>query len=147
MRRLLGVLRADGDEDDLQPLPGISGLPALVDRAGLAGVPAQLSVGGRPLAVLASVDLTVYRIVQEALTNAAKHAPGSEVAVELRWLADAVEVRVRDRGPGPVGTPSPDAHGLVGMRERVRIHGGDLRAGPAEGGGFEVWARLPVRPA
>jgi signal transduction histidine kinase len=146
MRGLLGVLRGTDEDADRHPLPTIAALPALVERARLAGVSARLAVSGRPVAVLPSVDLTVYRIAQEAVTNAAKHAPGSDVEVCLRWLDEAIELRVRDNGPGPRGEPSPDAHGLVGMRERVRIQGGSLHAGPAAGGGFEVHAVLPVRP-
>jgi signal transduction histidine kinase len=144
MRRLLGVLRAEPGEPDLAPLPGIAELPVLLDTAAAAGVTAQLSVEGRPVPLPRSADLTSYRIVQEALTNAAKHAAGADVRITLRWEHDLLDIRVRDFGPGPAGPASPDAHGLVGMRERVRIQGGHFAAGAASGGGFEVHATVPI---
>ncbi|MET7401805.1 sensor histidine kinase [Dactylosporangium sp. NPDC005572] len=144
MRRMLGVLRAADGDDDLEPLPGLARLPALLDRARDGGQAVELAVDGTPVPLVASLDLSAYRIVQEALTNAVKHAPGAPVTVGLRWRADELEIDVRDRGPGARGVPSPDAHGLVGMRERVRIHGGVLRVGSDTGGGFAVRARLPI---
>ena len=143
MRRLLGVLRAAPDVGERAPLPGMAELPALLETAAAAGVPAQLAVRGAPVQLPPSADLTAYRIVQEALTNAAKHAAGAEVHITLCWEHDALDITVRDFGPGPAGPPSPDAHGLVGMRERVRIHGGDFESGPAPDGGFEVHATVP----
>jgi signal transduction histidine kinase len=139
MRRLLGVLRADGAGPEREPLPGLADVAALAEDAG-----ATLAVEGEPRRLPQSADLAAFRIVQEALTNARKHAPGAPVSVLLRWRPDALEIDVRDRGPGPSGEPSADAHGLLGMRERVRLHGGELRAGAAEGGGFEVHAVLPL---
>ena len=98
----------------------------------------------RPLP--AGAELAVYRVVQESLTNAIKHAGGATTQVALTWGDDALEIRVADRGDGG---PSPElvgaGHGLIGMRERLRVHGGELDAGPRPGGGFEVVARLPLR--
>jgi len=144
MRRLLGVLRTDAHDADREPLPGMTQLAALVDRAAAAGVAAEVRVEGVPVPLPPSLDLTCYRIVQEALTNAAKHAAGADVCITLRWLDDRLELHLRDFGPGPVGVPSPDAHGIVGMRERIRIHGGRFECGAAPGGGFEVRASLPI---
>ncbi|MEV6923439.1 histidine kinase [Dactylosporangium sp. NPDC051485] len=147
MRRLLGVLRADAGDPDREPLPGLAQLPALVGRARDGGQAVDLAVDGTPVPLPPSLDLSAYRIVQEALTNATKHAPGAPVSVGLRWLPDALQIEVCDRGPGARGLPSPDAHGLVGMRERVRIHGGNLQAGNAAAGGFAVRALLPIEAA
>src|SRR4051812_43227411 len=144
MRRLLGVLRTEPDDDGREPLPGMAQLPALLERAAASGVAAELVVEGRPVPLPQSVDLTSYRIVQESLTNAAKHAAGARVCVSVCWGGDVIDIRVRDDGPGPTGPVAPDAHGLVGMRERVRIHGGRFEAGPAATGGYEVDATLPI---
>jgi signal transduction histidine kinase len=142
MRRMLGVLRADDEGSDRAPQPGLAELPELVEHARAAGVPVELELDGEPRPLPASLDVTAYRIVQEALTNIRKHAPGAATTVRVAWRADGIELSVRDRGPGPDG--HGDGHGLLGMRERVRIHGGRLRTGPAAGGGFEVSAELPV---
>jgi signal transduction histidine kinase len=138
MRRMLGVLR-DGEAAEHGPQPGLGQLPALVDHAGL---PVRLTVEGEPRALPPSLDLTAYRIVQEALTNVRKHAPQAHASVNVCWQPALLELVVRDGGPGANGALG--GHGLVGMRERVRIHGGSLRVGPAAGGGFEVVAELPL---
>jgi signal transduction histidine kinase len=138
MRRMLGVLR-DGEAAEHGPQPGLAQLPALVDHA---GVPVRLTVTGKPRPLPPSLDLTAYRIVQEALTNVRKHAPEAHAIVDVSWQPELLELVVRDRGPGANGALG--GHGLVGMRERVRIHGGSLRVGPAAGGGFEVVAALPL---
>jgi signal transduction histidine kinase len=104
----------------------------------------RLVVHGRVEPLAPGVDLTAYRIVQEALTNARRHAPGAAVEVELGCAGDALRLRVRDDGPGPANGAG-GGHGLVGMRERVAAVGGTLRTGPAEGGGFAVEADLPLR--
>ncbi|HEU4657185.1 MAG TPA: sensor histidine kinase [Capillimicrobium sp.] len=145
MRRLLGVLHDDGDGAELAPQPGLAQLEALVERARQAGVPVELRVDGEPRPLAASADLSAYRIVQEALTNVRKHAPGAAATVEVLWRDGALELRVTDDGPG--GTPADGGHGLIGMRERVRLHGGELVAGPRPEGGFAVHARLPMEPA
>ena len=136
MRRMVGVL---GETHERGPQPGLAQLPALIERA---EVPVTLQLEGEPVAVPASLDLTAYRIVQEALTNVRKHAGGAPTTVRIAWRPDALELSVRDHGPGPNG--HGDGHGLVGMRERVRIHGGRLSTGPVGGGGFEVLAELPL---
>jgi signal transduction histidine kinase len=143
MRRLLGVLRADaGGDAERAPQPGLDRLTDLLEEARAAGASVRLTVSGPVAPLPAGVDLTAYRIVQEALTNARRHAPGAEVDVELRFGTDALRLRVRDDGPGP-GDDEPDGHGLLGMRERAATVGGTLHAGRAEGGGFEVEAELP----
>jgi signal transduction histidine kinase len=134
MRRMVGVL---GETHERGPQPGLAQLPALIQESG-----ATLEVSGEPLAVPASLDLAAYRIVQEALTNVRKHAGSAPTTVRLTWHDALLELDVRDHGPGPNG--HGEGHGLVGMRERVRIHGGRLRTGPAAGGGFEVHAELPL---
>jgi signal transduction histidine kinase len=147
MRRLVGVLRAENDAADYVPLPGLAELPALVDRARGNGQNVQLSIDGTPVELPSSLDLSAFRIVQEALTNATKHAPGAPVSIALCWQPSSLRIEVHDRGPGARGMPSPDAHGLVGMRERVRIHGGDLQAGNGADGGFTIRALLPIEAA
>jgi signal transduction histidine kinase len=152
MRRLLGVLRADGAAADLDPQPGLVQLQALVERAAASGVPVTVEVRGEPRSMPASVDLSAYRIVQEALTNVGKHAAGASADVRLTWLPDALALEVRDHGRGnghgpAVANGNGGGHGLLGMRERVRMLGGELRTGPAPGGGFAVEARLPLEGA
>jgi signal transduction histidine kinase len=143
LRRLLGVLRKDaGGEAERAPQPGLDGLEALLDTAREAGTPIRLTMSGRSAALPPGVDLTAYRIVQEALTNARRHAPGAQVDVELRYDSGALHVEVRDHGPGP--TIEPAGHGIVGMRERAAMVGGTLETGPADGGGFAVRAELPI---
>src|SRR4051794_126238 len=136
MRRLLGVLRADGALADLDPQPGLVQLPALVERVSASGVPVTVEVQGEPRSMPASVDLSAYRIVQEALTNVGKHAAGAAADVQLKWLPDALSLVVRDHGaagahPADGNGNGNGGHGLLGMRERVRMLGGELRTGPA----------------
>src|SRR4051794_10604246 len=142
-RRLPGVLREQNGAAELEPLPSLAQIEVLVARFPTAWLHVDGSFGDLP----PSLDLGAYRIVQEALTNTAKHAPGATVDVRLRRTADALEIEVSDDGPGPRGEPSPDAHGLVGMRERARLHGGSFAAGAGATRGFSVQATLPlVRP-
>jgi signal transduction histidine kinase len=144
MRRVLGVLRAEaGDDPDRTPQPGLDRLGELLDTARAAGTRVRLILEGRLAPLPPGVDLTAYRIVQEALTNARRHAPGASVDVELRYGDDALHLRVRDNGPGPPDG-EPTGHGLTGMRERAAMVGGTLRAGAAETGGFAVEAELPI---
>ena len=154
MRRLLGVLREDANADaaELRPQPGLTQLNELLDEAReAAGTGARLIVSGPPAALDPGVELAAYRIVQEALTNARRHAPGAAVDVELRYTAEILLVRIRDNGPGPddrsgrAGAERPGGHGLPGMRERAAAVGGRLRTGPAAGGGFLVEATLPAK--
>ncbi|HSD77283.1 MAG TPA: histidine kinase [Solirubrobacteraceae bacterium] len=151
MRRLLGVLHPGEEEAARAPQPTLAGLGELVERARHAGLPVALVVEGdqRPLA--AGVDLAAYRVVQEALTNALKHAGQAQTAVRVRWGQETLELEIVDRGPGPAawrraaGAAGGDAgHGLIGMRERVRVYGGELTTGRRRGGGFAVRARLPL---
>ncbi|GGJ57678.1 sensor histidine kinase [Streptomyces brasiliensis] len=145
MRRLLGVLREDADPGvQRRPQPGLGQLLELVDESRNAGGAHTRLIVSRPVAPLdPGIEVTAYRIVQEALTNARRHAPGAAVDVELRYGSDDLAIRVRDNGPGPV--PGHPGHGLIGMRERAASAGGTLCTGPAPGGGFVVEARLPVR--
>ena len=144
MRRLLGVLREDaGADDPRRPQPGLAQLAELLDDArGLAGTSTRLIVRGRVAPLDPGVELTAYRIVQEALTNARRHAPGAAVDVELHYQEDAVHVRIRDIGPGPTDVPVA-GHGLAGMRERAAAVGGKVTAGAGAAGGFVVEAVLP----
>ncbi len=145
MRRLLGVLREDveGAVGDRQPQPGLAQLAELIDSAREAsGAAARLIVSGPVDSFDPGVELAAYRIVQEALTNTRRHAPGAAVDVELRYSGDSLRLRVRDNGPGP--SASGSGHGLLGMRERAATVGGSLRTGPAPGGGFLVEAELPA---
>jgi signal transduction histidine kinase len=144
MRRLLGVLRTD-EEADLAPQPGLAQLPTLVERARSAGLPVTLYVDGEPRALPASLDLSAYRIVQEALTNVHKHAGDAPTSVKVVWRRNLLGIQVRDTGTaGVVPRVNGSGHGLVGMRERVKLHGGELRAEPHAHGGFEVVAKLPL---
>ncbi|WP_456094109.1 sensor histidine kinase [Nonomuraea glycinis] len=144
MRRLVGVLR-EGESTDYTPQPGLAQLAELVRGA---GVPAGLEVVGTPAELPEGKQLAVYRIVQEALTNALKHGgPGVRALVELRYSMFELVVRVTDDGRGAAAAPASGGHGLVGMRERVTMYGGAVTAGPLAGGGFEVLARLPVPEA
>jgi signal transduction histidine kinase len=148
MRRLLGVLREDAaGRAERDPQPGLARLHELVETARAAGTPVQLTLRGDAIPLPPGVDLCAYRILQEALTNARRHAEGASVDLELDYRADALRLRVRDHGPGPAD-PDADGHGLLGMRERAIMVGGTLTAGPADGGGFAVEAELPfqVRP-
>jgi signal transduction histidine kinase len=143
MRRVLGVLRDDaGGEAEHAPQPGLDRLNELLDSAREAGADVRLIVHGRVVPLPAGVDLAAYRIVQESLTNARRHAPGAAVEVELGYGEDMLRLRVRDDGPGPSG--GRGGHGLVGMRERAAAAGGSLRTGSADSGGFVVEADLPL---
>lgn len=143
LRRLLGVLREDASgEAERTPQPGLADLVALVDAAREAGTQVRLTMIGRAEPLSPGVDLTAYRIAQEALTNARRHAPGAEVDVELRYETDTLHLEVRDNGPGVAA--EANGHGIVGMRERAEMVGGTLHAGPAAGGGFAVSADLPI---
>jgi signal transduction histidine kinase len=144
MRRLLGVLREDQDGNELTPQPGLAQLDALIERARGAGVKVSVREEGVRRELPASLDLSAYRILQESLTNVRKHARGAAAEVQLAWLPEELRLQVRDRGPGANGTAPGDGHGLVGMRERVKVHGGELRAGTRDEGGFEVHATLPL---
>jgi signal transduction histidine kinase len=144
-RRLLGMLRRKDDREELEPQPSIDQIDALVERVERAGLPVALQVEGEQAPLPAGVDLCAYRVVQEALTNALKHAGPARAEVVLRFGARALDIEVRDDGLG-AAVPNGDGagHGLIGMRERVALYGGQLDAGPRRCGGFEIRARLPL---
>jgi signal transduction histidine kinase len=144
VERMLGVLRAEED-DALAARPGLGQLQVLVAQVTEAGLPSTLDIEGTPVELPASLDLTAYRIVQEALTNSLKHAGNARAGVTVRYLDGAVELEVLDTGRGAAVPPSPSGgRGIPGMRERVMVFGGSLEVGPQPQGGFRVWARLPL---
>jgi signal transduction histidine kinase len=143
MSRLVGLLRADGEEAGLAPQPRLDELETLVAQAREAGLPVSLIIGGRRRALPLGVELTAYRVVQEALTNTRKHAGSASADVSVRYGAETLEIDVVDDGDG-LGEGPGGGHGLLGMRERVSVFGGELTAGPRPGGGFAVRAWLPL---
>ena len=146
MRRLLGILKAEDHGNGRAPQPGLARLGELLDAMRASGLPVEAVVEGTPRALSLGVDLSAYRIVQEALTNSLRHAGGASARVVVRYEPDAVELEVADDGPGsPADPEASGGHGLIGMRERVQLFGGELEAGPRPGGGFLVRARLPTR--
>jgi signal transduction histidine kinase len=144
LRRLLGMLRAGAAQAALTPQPGLAELEALVAQTRAAGLPVELAVEGQPTALSRGLDLAAYRIVQESLTNARKHAGPAHAHVMVRFAHEALELSITDDGSAPNGNSG--GHGLVGMRERVALYGGDFEAGPRAQGGFRVAARLPLEP-
>ncbi len=149
LRGLLGVLREPDGAPAAEPLPGLARLPDLVERARATGLRIRLDLQPPPRPPAPAVDLSLYRIVQEALTNARRHAGETDVEVRVACEGAGVVVEVRDSGvigppPPPAAAGDGDGRGLVGMRERARLHGGTLQAGPRAGGGFEVRATLPL---
>jgi signal transduction histidine kinase len=145
MRRLLAAMRSDGDGDEVKftPQPGLDGLDLLLEQAGRAGLRARLHVDGEPFPLPRGIDLSAYRIVQEGLTNALKHARATIADVTVRYLPEEVQLEVRDDGKGASSNDGL-GHGLIGVRERVKIYGGEMSAGTANGHGFILSARLPV---
>jgi signal transduction histidine kinase len=146
MRRLTGVLRSEKETDDA-PQPGLGSLEKLVEQTRDAGLPVDVVVQGLPYELPQGADLSAFRIVQEALTNSLKHAGPSHAVVLLKYFPSKLEVRVTDDGRGAaqrLANGSLSGHGLIGMRERVAMFGGDLKSGPLPGGGYEVQATLPL---
>jgi signal transduction histidine kinase len=143
MRRLLGILKADGDGDGRAPQPGLADLGELLDSMRATGLAVEAIVEGSSRPLPPGVDLSAYRIVQEALTNTLRHAGGASARVLVRYEPDALELEIADDGLGPADGPSTQGHGLIGMRERAQLFGGAFEAGPRLGGGFLVRARLP----
>jgi signal transduction histidine kinase len=159
MRRLLGVLRGDGDRDgdgvskpSLAPQPGLAQVPSLVEQVGRAGLRVALVVEGPEAPLPAGVELSAYRIVQEALTNALRHGGAGQARVMVRYGEHDLELQIQNgagsasgrRPTGPDGQDRPSGRGLLGMRERVTLFGGEMHAGPGPDGGFTVVARLPI---
>ncbi len=143
MRRLLGALRRDDEEPELTPQPGLGQLDPLLEQVGAAGLPVRLEVRGERVALPEALDLSAYRIVQEGLTNALKHARATEAEVVISYEPEQVRIEVRDDGRGPAGGDGL-GHGLVGIGERVKIYGGDMSATSEAGGGFVLSTRLPL---
>jgi signal transduction histidine kinase len=144
MRRLLNAMRHDGDELELLPHPGLDDLDTLVKDVRAAGLAVQLQVHGERSALPPGLDLSAYRILQEGLTNALKHARASRAEVDVRYGDSDLLLEVRDNGAGGPSTNGGPGHGLVGVGERVKIFGGDMWAGPSSSGGFVLHARLPL---
>jgi signal transduction histidine kinase len=145
MRRLLGVLRTETDQPLLAPPPSLAELDGLLQDVREAGLPVELRIEGKPRPLAPGVDLSAYRIVQEALTNTIKHAGEARAWIIVRYGRSDLELVVEDDGGGPSGRDG-GGHGLLGMRERVALFGGELEAGARNGGGFIVRARLPLEP-
>jgi len=144
LRRLLFLLRVESEsESQLSPQPGLESMRNLVEQVHEAGLPAVLRVDGDAVPLDPGVSLTAYRIVQEALTNALKHAGPATAEVRLVYAPELLTIEVFDTGHGPREGMAP-GHGLLGMRERVSVYGGTLRTGPRPGGGFRVYAKIPV---
>ena len=143
MRRLLGAMRSDGESAELAPQPGLDDLDPLLEELGRAGLPVRLHVEGERYPLPRALDLSAYRIVQEGLTNALKHAQAAEAEVTVRYRAEELELEVRDDGRGSADSDGL-GHGLVGIRERVKIYGGQMTAGTPTEGGFVLSARLPL---
>ncbi|GAA4584624.1 histidine kinase [Planotetraspora phitsanulokensis] len=145
LRRLLGILRADGEALSLAPQPGLDGLPPLLDQMRETGLMVDMTVEGVPCPLPPGIGLAAYRIVQESLTNTLRHAgQGARAEVTIRWNGTAVELEVHDDGNGVVRLGLGTGHGLIGMRERAALYDGVLEAGPYESGGFRVRAVLPL---
>jgi signal transduction histidine kinase len=145
LRRLLGILRHDDSRGTLAPQPSLADLDALVDGVRGAGLPVELHVEGAARPLPRGVDVSAYRIVQEALTNTLKHAGVASAHVTVPYRRDALELEVIDTGRGAGTVNGAGAgHGLLGMHERVAVYGGDLETGPQDGGGYLVRALLPL---
>ena len=143
MRRMVGVLRRPEEAPALAPQPSLDHLSRLVDQAREAGLPVELRIEGEAIQLPAGVDLTAYRLVQEGLTNVVKHAQATRAEVFVNYGDGYLEVTVKDDGKG-LGNGDGGGHGLVGMRERVSVYGGELDAGPQPGGGYRLRAKLPL---
>jgi signal transduction histidine kinase len=146
LNRLLGVLRREPGQPELSPQPGLDQIDSLLKAARDAGLEVELKTTGAQRPLPAALDLTAYRIVQEATTNALKHAHASRLEVRVAYLADALELTIRDNGEGGTedAVMASTGHGLIGMRERVALFGGELEAGSSDVGGFTVRSRLPL---
>jgi signal transduction histidine kinase len=143
MRRLLGALRREGDDLELAPQPGLGRLDSLLAETRRAGLPVRLHVDGEPVPLPQAIDLSAYRIVQEGLTNALKHAEASQADVTVRYGPDELQIEVLDNGEGDAKSDCL-GFGLIGVRERVKIYGGELTTGTPSEGGFILRARLPL---
>jgi signal transduction histidine kinase len=148
MRRLVDVMNTtDAGADPRSPLPGLGQIEELLSSLEAAGLPTRLHVEGEPVTLPVGLDLSAFRVVQEALTNALRHAAPARADVTLRYLPWALEIDVVDDGERPAKPNSSPGHGLTGMRERVALFGGSVRSGPRPEGGYELHVRLPVERA
>jgi signal transduction histidine kinase len=145
MRHLLDAMREDGDGVELGPQPGLDRLDALLQEVQRAGLPVRLHIDGEPLPLPRGIDISAYRIVQEGLTNALKHAHASQADVALHYTPQQLQIEIRDNGHGSAAKDT-NGHGLVGIRERVKLYGGEMTAGDANGGGFVLCTCLPLTP-
>jgi signal transduction histidine kinase len=143
MRRLLGAMRHDGQDLEWTPQPGLDDLDSLLEEVDRAGLPVRLHLDGDRFALPRAVDLSAYRIIQEGLTNVLKHARASQADVSVHYGPSELQIEIRDDGRGTATTDGL-GHGLVGIRERVKIYGGEMTTGAANGGGFVLSTRLPV---
>jgi signal transduction histidine kinase len=143
MHRTLKLLRADDAATGREPQPGLADLERLLERSRAAGLPVELAIEGEPRTLAQGIDLSAYRILQEALTNVLKHAGRAPTTITLGYRADALELTISDRGDRQPAAALPGGHGIIGMRERVALFGGTLTAAPRNGDGFEVRAVLP----
>jgi signal transduction histidine kinase len=145
LHRLLGFLRRDGQDDELAPQPDLAQLPRLIAEATGGQLAVALSVDGEPRPLPGTLELSAYRVIQEALTNVRKHSGGTAASVRVAYGRETLEIEVLDDGTSAAAhSPGGSGHGLIGMRERVRLHGGHLRVGPAPQGGFAVHASFPL---
>jgi signal transduction histidine kinase len=143
MRHLLDAMREDGERAELGPQPGLDRLDALLQDVGRAGLPVRLHADGDPRELPRGIDISAYRIVQEGLTNALKHAHATQAEVALRYAGDQLRIEVRDNGHGAT-TSDGRGHGLIGIHERVKLYGGEMTTATTNGGGFTLTARLPL---
>jgi signal transduction histidine kinase len=147
LRRLLGILRTGDEQLAIGPQPGLGSLQSLVEQVREAGLPVELRIEGEQVPLPPGIDLSAYRIVQEALTNTLKHAGQAEAEIVVRYGAAALELEVSDNGAGAPASANGSGHGLIGMRERTALYGGQLEVAPRESGGYAVRARLPLEGA
>ena len=143
MRHLLDAMRADGEDVELAPQPGLDRLDGLLEELGRAGLPVRLRIAGDRFPLPGGVDISAYRIVQEGLTNALKHAKATEAVVSLRYTPDQLSIEVRDNGQGAAASDS-HGYGLIGIRERVRLYDGEMTASTLSSGGFLLSTCLPL---
>jgi len=149
LRHLVGLLVPQADDESLAPQPSLNRLSPLIDRIAFAGLPVEVRISGDPRPLPAGIDVTAYRIIQEALTNALKHGDGVKAEVTVRYADHALRVEILNSGPSVLTggrSPAPDGEGrgLLGLKQRVAVYGGDLDARRRLGGGFRVRARIPL---
>jgi signal transduction histidine kinase len=144
MRRLLSMLREEADPRSLVPQPGLKQLDELTESVRATGLAVSVLVQGDPHPIGPDLDVSAFRIVQEALTNTVRHSGATRAEIRLDWASNSLRIEVSDDGRGPSATPSPDGHGLLGMRERVNLFGGVLSTGRSNLGGYRLVAQLPT---